>query len=84
MKTQTFTVTLTFSGKVTSDDEIKETAFKIAQALRNEVDSGDGLAPNDSDSYTKEIIVSHDFVPEACTVVKMSESVGQGSKIKQG
>jgi hypothetical protein len=81
MKTQTFTVTLTFSGKVTSDDEIKETAFKIADALRHECDSGNGLAPEDSDSYTKEIIVSHDFVPEASTVVDLSKAA---SKIKQG
>lgn len=81
MKSQTFTVTLNFSGKVTSDDEIKEMALKIAQSLRHECDSGDGLAPSDSDSFTKEIIVSHDFVPGACTVVDMS---GANTKIKQG
>jgi hypothetical protein len=80
MKTQTFTVTLTFSGKVTSDDEIKETAFKIADALRHECDSGNGLAPELSDSFTEKIEVSNQFLPEATTVVDMS---GAGSKISQ-
>jgi uncharacterized membrane protein len=80
MKTQVFTVTVTFSGKVSDDDAIKEVAYKIADALRNECDSGGGLAPESSDSYTKEIIVSHDFVSEACTVVNMS---GAASKISQ-
>lgn len=81
MKTQVFTITINFSNKVTSDDDIKEVAFKIADALRNECDSGNGLAPENSDAYTKEIVVSHDFVPEACTVVDMSKA---SSKIKQG
>ena len=53
----------------------------MAHALRHECDSGNGLAPDDSDSFTKEIIISHDFVPEACTVVDMSKA---SSKIKQG
>ena len=81
MKSQTFTVTLNFSSKVTSDNDIKEIALKMAHALRHECDSGNGLAPDDSDSFTKEIIISHDFVPEACTVVDMSKA---SSKIKQG
>ena len=81
MKKHTFTVVLTLSEKVSDDDAIKEMAFKIADALRHECDSGNGLAPEKSDSYTKEIIVSHDFVPEATTVVDMHKT---NSKITQG
>ena len=80
MKKHTFTVVLTLSEKVSDDDAIKEMAFKIADALRHECDSGNGLAPEKSDSYTKEIIVSHDFVPEATTVVDMTKAA---SKISQ-
>ncbi len=80
MKTQVFTITINFSDKVTSDNDIKEVAFKIADALRHECDSGNGLAPESSDAYTKEIVISHDFVPEACTVVNMK---GAASKISQ-
>ena len=80
MKKHTFTVTLTLSDKVSDDDAIKEMAFKIADALRHECDSGNGLAPNLSDSFTEKIEVSNQFLPEATTVVDMS---GAGSKISQ-
>jgi hypothetical protein len=80
MKKHTFTVTLTLSDKVSDDDAIKEMAYKIADALRHECDSGNGLAPNLSDSFTEKIEVSNQFLLEATTVVDMS---GAGSKISQ-
>jgi hypothetical protein len=80
MKKHTFTVTLTLSDKVSDDEAIKEMAFKIADALRHECDSGNGLAPEMSDSFTEKIEVSNQFLPEATTVVDMS---GAGSKISQ-
>jgi hypothetical protein len=80
MKKHSFTVTLTLSDKVSDDDAIKEMAFKIADALRHECDSGNGLAPELSDSFTEKIEVSNQFLPEATTVVDMS---GAGSKISQ-
>jgi len=80
MKKHTFTVTLTLSDKVSDDDAIKEMAFKIADALRHECDSGNGLAPELSDSFTEKIEVSNQFLLEATTVVDMS---GAGSKISQ-
>ena len=81
MKSQTFTVTLTLSDKVSDDDAIKEMACKIADALRHECDSGNGLAPETSDAYTEGIEVSNQFLPEATTVVDMSKT---NSKITQG
>lgn len=80
MKKHTFTVTLTLSDKVSDDEAIKEMAFKIADALRHECDSGNGLAPEKSDCYTEEIVVSNQFLPEATTVVDMSKA---SSKITQ-
>lgn len=72
MKKHTFTVTLTLSGKVSDDAAIKEMAFKIADALRNECDSGNGLAPEMSDAFTEKIEVSNQFSEEATTVVDMT------------
>lgn len=80
MKKHTFTVTLTLSDKVSDDEAIKEMAFKIADALRHECDSGNGLAPEMSDAFTEKIEVSNQFLPEATTVVDMS---GASSKISQ-
>lgn len=65
MKKHTFTVTLTFADKVGDDNDIKAMAFKIADALRHECDSGNGLAPENSETFTKEIEVSNEFLPEA-------------------
>ena len=72
MKKHTFSVTLTLSDKLSDDDAIKEMAYKIADALRHECDSGNGLAPELSDSFTEKIEVSNDFLPEALTVVDMT------------
>lgn len=76
----TFTVTVILSDKVSDDEAIKEIAFKIADALRHECDSGNGLAPELSDAYTEEIVVSNQFLPEALTVVDMKSP---SSKISQ-
>lgn len=77
MKKHTFTVTLTLSEKVSDDEAIKEMAFRIADALRNECDSGNGLAPNLSDSFTERIDVTNDFLEEAHTVVDMTSPSSQ-------
>lgn len=57
MKTIAFTVHLTFSGKISSDEEIKEIANNIAEALKREA-SEYGISPESSDEYVKEIEVS--------------------------
>lgn len=81
MKKHTFTISLTLSEGVSDDEAIKEMAFKIADALRHECDSGNGLAPEMSDSYTQEIVVSNQFLPEATVTVDMHNTK---SKITQG
>ena len=80
MKKHTFTVTLTLSDKISDDEAIKEMAWKIANALLHECDSGNGLAPEMSDAYTEKIEVSNQFLSEATTIVDMSNP---NSKISQ-
>jgi hypothetical protein len=59
MKTITFSVHLTFSGKVeTDDDVIREIAKNIAESLKHTADTA-GLSHEGSDEYIKEIAVSH-------------------------
>lgn len=69
MKTQTFTVKLTFSEKMTSDEDIKEIAQNIAESLKHTSHTA-GLAPDGADGYTTEIEVTPQFLPEAS--VKLS------------
>lgn len=64
MKTQTFTVTLTFSEKVSSDDDIKKIAENIANSLEHTADTA-GISPDDADYYTTKIEVTPQFLPEA-------------------
>lgn len=64
MKTQTFTVTLTFSEKVSSDDDIKKIAENIANSLEHTADIA-GISPDDADYYTTKIEVTPQFLPEA-------------------
>jgi len=64
MKTQTFTVTLTFSEKMASDEDIKEIARNIADSLSHTAHTA-GLAPDGADGYTTVIEVTPQFLPEA-------------------
>ncbi len=64
MKTQSFTVTLTFSNKITSDDDIKEITRNIADALKHSADTY-GLAPESADGFTTVIEVTPEFLPKA-------------------
>ena len=57
MKTHTFTVTLTFEDKITSDSEIAEMVQNIAIALKNGTD-GYGLVPEASETFTRKIEVT--------------------------
>lgn len=68
MKTQTFTVKLTFSEKMTSDEDIKEIAQNIADAIKHAADTS-GIAPEEADGYTTEIEVTPQFLPEAKVTV---------------
>ena len=57
MKKLTFTVSLTFEDKIVDDNEIQEVGKKIADALKHEANTL-GLAPEESETFTREIDVS--------------------------
>lgn len=63
---------ITFSVTLTPDEEFNLTArrvtemnLNITQALQNWVDSGPGLMPHDTDTWTKGILVKFDRLEEA-------------------
>ena len=68
MKTLNFTVSLTFADKITDDSDILEIASNIARAIRNEVENGQGIATDFSDTYTTEIEVTPQFIDETIKV----------------
>ena len=59
MKEHKFTLTLTFEDNVKGEEAIREMVEKIAYTLRRECESGNGLAPEISETYTNEIKVVH-------------------------
>ena len=61
MKKITFTVTVEFADKISSDEEIQEVAENIARAIRNEANTI-GIAPDDSETFTEDIEVSSDVL----------------------
>lgn len=56
-----FTVTVEFADKITDDNQIMEVANNVARAIINEV-NGMGIAPEDSDTYTKTVSVKPQFL----------------------
>jgi len=65
MKTLTFTVNIEFTGKVTSDEEIKEVANNVLRAIVGEANDGMGIAPElNEDALTSVITVTPQFLPE--------------------
>ena len=67
MKKLSFTVTITFEDKITDDKEILEVAKNIANAIKHEADTA-GIAPEASETYTKEIEVKPQFLDESVTL----------------
>ena len=63
-----FNVTLTFADKITDDNDIVEIATNIARAIKNEVENGQGITTDFSDTYTKEIEVKPQFIDETISV----------------
>lgn len=56
MKKHIFTVTLEFADNITNDAEVNQIAKNIALALKEQVDH-EGLAPEESDTFTTKITV---------------------------
>ena len=67
-KSLTFIVTLSFTEKVTDDNEIMEVAKNIADAIKVQVD-GYGIAPEDNEAFTAKINVKPQFLDETVEIV---------------
>ena len=61
MKKITFTVTIGFSEKISSDEELKIVAENVARAIENEA-NGAGMAPESSEAYTTDVEVSSEVL----------------------
>lgn len=57
MKKHTFIVEVEFEDNINLDFEIAEIGINILNCLVNECDSGNGLAPDNSETFTKSIKV---------------------------
>lgn len=68
MRTLNFTISLTFADKITDDTDILEIASNIARAIRNEVENGQGITTDFSDTYTTEIKVTPQFIDKSILV----------------
>jgi hypothetical protein len=60
MREITFEVTLRFSSKITSDEQIKEVQQNVLNALINQADTA-GLSPEMGDAFTTDIKVFEPF-----------------------
>jgi hypothetical protein len=56
MKKLTFTVVIEFEDKIVNDNEISQVADNIADAIVEKA-NGYGIAPDDSETYTKHVEV---------------------------
>jgi hypothetical protein len=63
-----FTVSITFSEKVTDDQDILDIAKNIARAIKNEAVEGDGITTDFTDAITEEIEVTPQFLDETITL----------------
>ena len=57
-----FTVSITFSEKVTDDQDILDIAKNIAIAIKNEAVEGNGITTDFTDAFTEEIEVKPQFL----------------------
>jgi hypothetical protein len=62
-RTQTFRIEIEFEDKIVSDNEIMEIANNIGEALSNHVNNSEnGLTPKESETFTKYIRVTPQFL----------------------
>jgi len=66
-KILTFSVKLTFESEIVDDNEILEIAKNIARAIKDEAFHGMGIAPDNCETYTKEVSVKPQFLDETIT-----------------
>ena len=60
----TFSVTIEFTDKISSDDDVMEIRDNILRAIVDEADRGLGIAPDGSDTCTKVVTVKPQFLDE--------------------
>lgn len=60
MKTLTLTLNLTFSEKVSTDEDINEIAENVRKAIAHAVDTA-GISPEGSDGYLEEFSITCPF-----------------------
>ena len=63
-----FSVTLTFSEKFESDEDMMAIANNIAHAIEGEVNHGLGITPDDSIGYTERIMVKPIGMDDVITI----------------
>jgi len=61
MKNHSFVVNIVFEDDISDHNEIKETAEKIANAIENEINKGQGIASDNSETFTKSFTVENAF-----------------------
>ena len=66
-KTLTFSVSITFEDKITSDLEVMEVAENIARGIISEANEGMGIAPEDSETFTRNVEVTPQFINKTIT-----------------
>ena len=67
MKKLTFTVEIEFMDKISQDNEIAEVAKNILNALVGECESGMGLSPEATETWTKSITVTEPYTKTQLT-----------------
>ena len=63
-----FTVCITFSEKVTDDQDILDIAKNIALAIKKEAVEGGGITTDFTDAMTEEIQITPQFLDETFTL----------------
>lgn len=62
MKKHTFIIELEFADKIVNDSDIEEISINILDSLVSNVESGNGLSPENSDTYTVSIKVNNNVI----------------------
>ena len=60
----TISVVIEFSDKMVSDDDHNTIAKNVAEAIANEAEHGQGIAPENCDGYTKTIYTKSPITDE--------------------
>lgn len=68
MRKLQFTVEIEFEDKITQDNEIQEVSNNMIRALSSECRSGEGLAPEASETFTRKIKVTDNITHKTVSI----------------